>query len=150
MRDAGRPRSIRPATRFVMMLPFAFEIREPFMSIMRGLLWLLAFLLLGQSMVQLLPIPLPAGVVGMLLLTLWFVRRGKMNADVVAVSHPLIAMLALLIMPGVVEIFFVAGRYADQAGAILTALLVGTLLSVASSLWLMRRYMPPLNETDHE
>lgn len=120
------------------------------MSVMRGLLWLLAFLLIGQSVVQLLPIPLPSGVVGMLLLTLWFICRGKMNADVIAVSHPLIAMLALLIMPGVVEIFFIAGRYADQAGAILTALLVGTLSSVASSLWLMRRYMPPVHEVDHD
>ncbi|KFF49599.1 hypothetical protein GY26_07270 [Gammaproteobacteria bacterium MFB021] len=118
------------------------------MSVLRGFLWLLVFLLLGQAIVLWLPIALPAGVIGMLLLTLWFCQRGGMNADVVAVSQPLIAMLALLIMPGVVEIFFVAGRFADQAGAILTALLLGTLASVASSLWLMRRCLPP--ETSHE
>lgn len=112
------------------------------MPFLRGFLWLLAFLLLGQTIVRVLAIPMPSGVIGMLLLTLWFRYRGGMNADVVRVSQPLIAMLALLIMPGVVEIFFIAGRYVDQAGAILTALIGGTLLSVLSSLLLMRRYLP--------
>ncbi|WP_083942011.1 CidA/LrgA family protein [Salinicola socius] len=111
------------------------------MSVLRGFLWLLAFLLLGQTLVRLFHIPMPSGVIGMLLLTLWFSFRGRMNRDVVQISQPLIAMLALLIMPGVVEIFFVADQFADQWTAILTALIVGTLLSVLSSLLLMRRYL---------
>ena len=127
------------------------------MSVLRGFLWLLAFLLLGQTFVRLFHIPMPSGVIGMLLLTLWFGYRGRMNPDVVHVSQPLIAMLALLIMPGVVEIFFVADQFADQWAAILTALIAGTLLSVLSSLLLMRRYLPaddepanPLGSIDHE
>ncbi|WP_110601288.1 CidA/LrgA family protein [Salinicola lusitanus] len=112
------------------------------MSVLRGFLWLLVFLLLGQAAVELFHLPMPSGVIGMLLLTLFFGYRGGMNPDVVHVSQPLIAMLALLIMPGVVEIFFVAGRFADQWIAIVTALIAGTLLSVLSSLLLMRRYLP--------
>ncbi|WP_251976301.1 CidA/LrgA family protein [Salinicola avicenniae] len=116
------------------------------MSVLRGFLWLLGFLLLGQTGVELLDLPMPSGVIGMLLLALWFLYRGRMNDDIVHVSQPLIAMLALLIMPGVVEIFFIAGRYAHQWPAILIALIVGTLLSVLSSLLLMRRYLPPATE----
>ncbi|KAA0015672.1 CidA/LrgA family protein [Salinicola corii] len=112
------------------------------MSVLRGFLWLLIFLLLGQAVVGLFRLPMPSGVIGMLLLTLFFGYRGGMNPDVVHISQPLIAMLALLIMPGVVEIFFVAGQFADQWAAILTALIAGTLLSVLSSLLLMRRYLP--------
>lgn len=115
------------------------------MSVMRGFLWLLIFLLLGQATVELLALPMPSGVIGMLLMALWFVYRGGMNADIVHVSQPLIAMLALLVMPGVVEIFFVAGRYASQGISIIAALVLGTLLSVLSSLLLMRRFMPQLD-----
>lgn len=113
------------------------------MAVLRGFLWLLAFLLLGQSVAPWLPVALPAGVIGMLALTACFVMRGGVEANVAAVSQPLIGMLALLILPGVVEIFFVAGRFADQAGAILVALLAGTVASVASTLWLLKRYLPP-------
>ncbi|WP_110684823.1 CidA/LrgA family protein [Salinicola aestuarinus] len=112
------------------------------MQVLRGFLWLLVGLLFGQSVVPWLPVALPAGVVGMLALTLVFLLRGGIDADIAAVSQPLIGMLALLIMPGVVEIFFVAGRFADQAAAILVALLVGTLASVASTLWLLKRCLP--------
>jgi len=117
------------------------------MSVLRGFLWLLVFLLLGQTLVRLFHIPMPSGVIGMLMLTLWFGYRGGMNADIVRISQPLIAMLALLIMPGVVEIFFVADQFADQWAAIVTALIAGTLLSVLSSLLLMRRYLPASDDT---
>lgn len=118
------------------------------MSVLRGFLWLLLFLLLGQTLVRLLSIPVPSGVVGMLLLTMWFGYRGRMNPEIVQISQPLIAMLALLIMPGVVEIFFVADQFAGQWEAILTALLAGTLLSVLSSLLLMRRYLPASDDPE--
>ena len=45
----------------------------------------------------------------------------------------------MLIMPGVVGVFFIIGELAGQWSAILIALVIGTLLSVFTTLWLLNR-----------
>ncbi|GAB2578339.1 CidA/LrgA family protein [Nitrincola alkalisediminis] len=112
------------------------------MHVIKGFLILLLFLLSGDALVTLLNLPISAGVAGMLLITLWFMLRGRMQEDVALASQPLIAVLAMLIMPGVVGVFFVAGRYADQWLAFVAALVVGTFLSVLTTLILMSRFTP--------
>ncbi len=109
------------------------------MPVLRGFLWLLGFLLLGDALVTLTGLPVSAGVAGMLLLTLWLMLRGHVNADIAAASRPLINVLAMLIMPGVVGVFFILDSLSGQWAAILGALVGGTLLSVFTTLWLMRR-----------
>ncbi|WP_027960776.1 CidA/LrgA family protein [Halomonas halodenitrificans] len=109
------------------------------MSALRGFLWLIGFLLAGEVLVTLTGLPVSAGVIGMLLLTAWLVLHGGGFDDIAASARPLIAMLGLLIMPGVVGIFFILDELAGQLTAILVALLLGTLLSVFTTLWLMRR-----------
>ncbi len=111
------------------------------MGVLRGFLWLTGFLLLGDMLVTLAGLPISAGVAGMLLLTAWLSLRGRVPADISAAARPLIAVLALLIMPGVVGIFFILDRLAGHGLAILAALLLGTLLSVLTTLWLMHRLM---------
>ncbi|MGM1053630.1 MAG: CidA/LrgA family protein [Pseudomonadota bacterium] len=119
------------------------------MPALRGFLWLIGFLLLGDALVTLAVLPVSAGVVGMLLLTAWLMMRGTVSADIAAAAQPLIGVLAMLIMPGVVGIFFIFDTLAGQWLAILAALVGGTLLSVFTTLWLMRRLMG--NERlDHE
>lgn len=120
------------------------------MTVIRGFLSLLLFLLLGEALVTLLHLPLSSGVAGMLLLTLWLLLRGGMDDTIAAAAQPLISVLALLIMPGVVGVFFVAGEYADQWLAVAAALVLGTLLSVATTLWLMQRFTPPLSEAQDD
>ncbi|PMR77130.1 CidA/LrgA family protein [Billgrantia endophytica] len=112
------------------------------MSSVRGFLWLVGFLLLGEALVWLLPLPVSPGVVGMLTMTLWLMLRGRVGEDIQAASQPLIAVLAMLIMPGVVGVFFVTDEFAGQWLIIGVALVLGTLLSVATTLWLMQRFMP--------
>ena len=63
--------------------------------------------------------------------------------DIAAASQPLIGLLAMLIMPGVVGVFFVADDFAGQWLAVAVALVGGTLASVLTTLLLMRRFMPP-------
>ncbi|MGM0536445.1 MAG: CidA/LrgA family protein [Pseudomonadota bacterium] len=111
------------------------------MPAMRGFLWLLGCLLIGEILVALTGLPVSAGVVGMLLLTAWLLLHGGGFDDIAAAAQPLIAMLAMLIMPGVVGVFFLVDELAGQWAAILMALVGGTLLSVLTTLWLMRRLM---------
>lgn len=111
------------------------------MPALRGFLWLLGFLLLGEVLVTLTGLPVSAGVVGMLLLTAWLLLHGGGFDDIAAAAQPLIAVLAMLIMPGVVGVFFLVDELAGQWTAILAALVGGTLLSVFTTLWLMRRLM---------
>ncbi|QEW05028.1 CidA/LrgA family protein [Nitrincola iocasae] len=112
------------------------------MTVIKGFLILLLFLLLGDVIVTSLQLPVSPGVIGMLLVMLWLLMRGRMQNDLAAVSQPLIALLAMLIMPGVVGVFFVVGDYAQYWLAGLLALVVGTMLSVLTTLWLMARLMP--------
>ncbi|QTF92094.1 CidA/LrgA family protein [Halomonas sp. BM-2019] len=119
------------------------------MSVLRGFLWLLGFLLIGDALVTLTGLPVSAGVAGMLLLTAWLMLRRTVNADLAAAAQPLIGVLAMLIMPGVVGIFFILDTLAGQWTAILAALVGGTLLSVFTTLWLMRRLMGR-ERLDHE
>lgn len=112
------------------------------MPALRGFLWLVGFLLLGEALVWLLHLPVSPGVVGMLSLTAWLMLRGRVSDDIQAASRPLIAVLAMLIMPGVVGVFFIAGEFASQWLAVSVALVLGTLLSVVTTLWLMLRFMP--------
>lgn len=112
------------------------------MAELRGFLWLMGFLLVGEIVVPLFYLPFSAGVTGLLLLTLFFILSGQLNTDIAAASQPLIGLLAMLIMPGVIGVFFVADEFAGQWLAVVGALTLGTLLSVASTLWLMRRLMP--------
>ncbi|MEQ5803435.1 CidA/LrgA family protein [Halomonas sp. H10-9-1] len=111
------------------------------MSTLRGFLWLIGFLLLGEMLINLTGLPVSAGVVGMLALTAWLVLHGGGFDDIAAAARPLIAVLVLLIMPGVVGIFFMLDELAGQLAAILAALLLSTLLSVFTTLWLLRRLM---------
>jgi|CEGD01.1.fsa_nt_gi putative effector of murein hydrolase LrgA (UPF0299 family) len=112
------------------------------MTVIKGFLILLLFLLLGDVIVTSLQLPVSPGVIGMLMVMLWLLMRGRMQNDLAAVSQPLIALLAMLIMPGVVGVFFVVGDYAQYWLAGLLALVVGTMLSVLTTLWLMARLMP--------
>lgn len=120
------------------------------LSILRGFLILTAFLMLGDITVELFALPISSGVAGMLLLTFWLLLRRRLSHDLTAASQPLIGMLALLIMPGVVGIFFQADEFSGQWLTIFIALILGTLLSSLTTLWLMQRLVATPRERPHE
>ncbi len=95
------------------------------MPALNGLLWLISYWLIGEVVIHFSGLPISSGVVGML----------------AAAAQPLIALLAMLIMPGVVGVFFILNELAGQWLAIVAALLLGTLLSVFTTLWLLTRLM---------
>lgn len=119
------------------------------MQFLHGFLWLIAFWLIGSLLVQLGHLPLSPGVIGLVLLTLYFVARGRVHSTIASASQPLIMMLAMLIMPGVVGVFQVLDQISEYWLAVLMSLVLGTLLSVASTLWLIRRLLPHTSEPHH-
>lgn len=108
------------------------------MPAIQGFAWLLGFWLLGETLVHVTGVPVSAGVIGMLALCLMAHLGGSMPASIRQAATPLIALLAMLIMPGVVGVFFIVDELAGAWGAILASLILGTLLSVATTLWLMQ------------
>lgn len=106
-----------------------------------GFLWLVGCWLVGDVIIHAAGLPVSAGVVGMLLLCAILALYGGVPESIAAAAQPLIALLAMLIMPGVVGVFFIVGELAGQWTAILAGLVLGTLLSVATTLWLMKRLM---------
>ncbi|NYS62518.1 CidA/LrgA family protein [Vreelandella salicampi] len=111
------------------------------MAALSGFLWLISFWLIGEVVVYFTVLPVSSGVIGMLLLCITLALRGGVPESVACAAQPLIALLAMLIMPGVVGVFFIAGELVGQWTAILVGLVLGTLLSVVTTLWLMQRLM---------
>lgn len=112
------------------------------MPALNGFLWLLLCWLAGELIVYYTGIPISSGVIGMLLLCGALAINGGVPDSVAAAAQPLIAMLAMLIMPGVTGVFFMIGELAGQWTAIMVSLVVGTWLSVFTTLWLLKRLMP--------
>ncbi|MDM7481782.1 MAG: CidA/LrgA family protein [Halomonas sp.] len=111
------------------------------MPALNGLLWLIGYWLVGEAVVHFSGLPISSGVVGMLLLCVTLALIGRVPTSLAAAAQPLIALLAMLIMPGVVGVFFILDQLAGQWLAILAALLLGTLLSVLTTLWFLKRLM---------
>ncbi|MCA1773432.1 MAG: CidA/LrgA family protein [Halomonas sp.] len=111
------------------------------MPALNGLLWLIGYWLLGEVVIHFSGLPISSGVVGMLLMCATLVVIGRVPSSIAAASQPLIGLLAMLIMPGVVGVFFILDELAGQWFAILAALVLGTLLSVITTLWLLKRLM---------
>lgn len=109
------------------------------MPALNGLLWLISYWLIGEVVIHFSGLPVSSGVVGMLLLCTTLAVLRRVPASLAAAAQPLIALLAMLIMPGVVGVFFMLDALAGEWLAVLTALLLGTLLSVVTTLWLLKR-----------
>lgn len=120
------------------------------MSMLRGFLLLILFLLVGESLAFVLDWPISGSVIGMIMLTAWLMLRGRVSEDLVAASRPLIAFLTMLIMPGVVGVFFLGAQLVGQWLAIAISLIVGTLLSVLTTLVLMSRFTPRVSPATGE
>ncbi|MDS1308654.1 CidA/LrgA family protein [Marinobacter xiaoshiensis] len=108
------------------------------MSMLRGFLILVVFFLFGEALRALFLLPVSGGVLGMILMTLSLMLRGRVSDDLASASQALISVLVLLIMPGVVGVFFLASQFSGQWLAVSVALLLGTFLSVLTTLLVMK------------
>lgn len=74
----------------------------------------------------------------MVVITFTLMLKGSVSDDLALASQGLISVLVLLIMPGVVGVFFTADQFSGQWLAVAAALLLGTFLSVLTTLLLMK------------
>ena len=95
------------------------------------------FFLLGESLRLVFLVPISGGILGLMLLTLYLMLTGGVGKSVASASQALISVLILLIMPGLTEIFFISGQFSGQWLAVIVSLLVGTFLSVVTTLVLL-------------
>lgn len=109
------------------------------MVMLRGFLVLVGFFLLGEAIRVLAGLSVSGGVLGMLAVTFTLMVRGQVSDELAAASQGLISLLVMLIAPGVVGVFFIAGQFAGHWVTVAVALVAGTLLSVFTTLLLMKK-----------
>ncbi len=108
----------------------------------RGFTQILLFWILGESLHFLTAIPISGNVLGMLLLFAWLLLRQQVSPELEQSSQALIAQLSLLLLPGGVGLFFLGERMQGQWLAVLSAIGIGTLISMALCILLMQRLTP--------
>ena len=110
---------------------------------LRGLLVILLFQCLGEAIKLASGTLLPGPVIGLLLLFATLLLTGGPSPGLEASSGKLIGLLALLLMPPSVGLFFLGERLQGQWPALLAAVLLGTLATLLASAltmqWLLRR-----------
>jgi len=109
----------------------------------QGFLILLAFQLLGESLVVLFALPLPGPVVGLVLLLVGLLGLGRIPDSLKKTCDGLLSNLALLFIPAGVGLVLHFELLASEWWIILLALLVSTLMATlvtaAMFQWLMKR-----------
>ncbi len=99
---------------------------------------IMAFWVLGESLHYLTDIPVSGSVLGMLLLFAYLMIRAKVSLELEKTSQTLISQLTLLLLPGGVGLFFLGDRMDGQWFPLLTAIIVGSLISILLSTLLMK------------
>lgn len=98
---------------------------------LRGWAVLLVFQLVGEVLSRLLVLPIPGPVVGMLLLLGALALRFPEDEHLRGVSSGLLSHLSLLFVPAGVGVMLHARRLADEWPALLVALVVSTVATIA-------------------
>lgn len=110
---------------------------------------LLVCQLAGEVMVRLAGLPVPGPVIGMLILFGGLAVRGRTPADLSSVASGILRWLSLLFVPAGVGIIVHLRLLASQLLPIASSVLVGTLVTIGLTGWLMqtlnrrRNALPP-------
>ena len=99
---------------------------------------LLVYQLAGETIVRLLGLPVPGPVLGMLLLLATLMWRGSTPEPLRGTANGLLRHLSLLFVPAGVGVMVHFHRLAAEWPAILAALLVSTVLTLALSALVMQ------------
>jgi len=104
---------------------------------------LLVFQLLGEALVLMTGVPMPGPVVGLALLLFTLVLRPSVLVAIKPTAQTLLQHLSLLFVPAGVGVMLHLQRLGNEALAIGVALVVSTLVGLASAAltmaWLMKR-----------
>ncbi len=104
----------------------------------RGLIILLGFQGAGEIVSRLLSLPIPGPVIGLLLLLIFLIRRGKVDAPIDTVSSALTKHLGLLFVPAAVGVVMFLPQLRTHFLAISVALIVSVTATIAVSAAILR------------
>ena len=107
--------------------------------LLRGLTWLVLFQLLGTALNALFLTLLPGPIIGMLLLFVFLLLRGEVGEPLAAAATGLLHYLPLLLVPAAVGVMVHAQALAEDFWAIVGALVISLLVSLAFAGWLMQK-----------
>jgi putative effector of murein hydrolase LrgA (UPF0299 family) len=110
-----------------------------FPMLLRGLTWLVMFQLVGTGLNHLfLPI-LPGPIIGLVLLMIFLMVRGQVDEPLTLAASSLLRYLPLLLVPPAVGVMVYAADIAKDFWAIIGALVLSLLVSLAFAGWLMQK-----------
>lgn len=109
--------------------------------LLRGLTWLVLFQLLGTALNHLFVPVLPGPIIGLLLLLGVFMVRGQVGEPLSLAASSLLRYLPLLLVPPAVGVMVYAADIAADFWAIVGALVLSLLLSMAFVGVLMQRLL---------
>lgn len=110
---------------------------------LRSLTILLGFQLAGEALVALLHWPLPGPVLGMILLLLALILRGRVSAGLGEDAQHLLRYLPLILIPPSVGIMDHWSTLGAAGWAVATTIVLTTLLSLLLAAGLMRLLVGP-------
>lgn len=108
------------------------------MDLITGITLLLLYQLAGESIILLLELPVPGPVVGMLLLFLTLLIRGRVGVALEATATGLLSHLSLLFVPAGVGILVHIDMITNEWLPITAALILSTLLTLAITALVMK------------
>lgn len=107
----------------------------------RGLIILLSFQGAGEIVARLFSLPVPGPVIGLVLLLIFLIRRGKVDAPIDTVASTLTKHLGLLFVPAAVGVVMFWPQLKTHFWAITIALAVSVTATIAVSAAVLR-YWP--------
>lgn len=107
------------------------------MNFINGISLLLIYQLAGEIIVLLLGIPMPGPVLGMIMLLLTLIIRGRSTAALDNASTTLLSHLSLLFVPAGVGIMVHYDRISQEWLPISAALILSTIITMAATALIM-------------
>lgn len=102
-------------------------------NILEGMAMLAGFQLIGELVMRLLHLPVPAAVIGMFLLLVWLLFTRRIPSGLQLAANGLLDNLALLFVPAGVAAFLDIGSISNEVLAIAVAVVASTWLAMGSS-----------------
>lgn len=107
--------------------------------LLRGLTWLVLFQLLGTGLNVLILPMIPGPIIGLVLLLAFLLARGEVGEPITLAASSLLRYLPLLLVPPAVGVMVYARAIAADFWAIVGALVLSLILSMAFTGVLMQR-----------
>ncbi|WP_457808270.1 CidA/LrgA family protein [Kushneria sp. EE4] len=105
---------------------------------LKGFMWLMIFLVIGNLLQTTLALPVAGSVLGMLLLFMVLIMRQRSSRSMGTAASHLIHYFTLLILPSAAGLFFLGTTLTDNWLRLLIAIVAGTLISSVVTLVTMQ------------